>query len=84
MNTTKRIFLFFLLLLILGLGFSKFMPREEKVKNTIIGLRIGSGDDITGLLLEKIIRTSKNIGIDSIGITEGKEEVLSDFTFKDC
>ncbi|MBU5436545.1 hypothetical protein KQI42_00915 [Tissierella sp. MSJ-40] len=60
------------------------MPREKEIKNTDIGLRIGSGDDITGLLLKQIIKTSKNIGIESIDVTEENEEILHDFIFKDC
>jgi hypothetical protein len=84
MNTNKKILLFFLFLLILGLGFFHFMPREKEIRNTDIGLRIGSGDDITGLLLKQIIKTSKNIGIESIDATGENEEILHDFIFKDC
>jgi hypothetical protein len=84
MNINKNIFLLWFFLLVLGLGFSQFMPREKEILNTDIGLRIGSGDDITGLLLKQIIRTSKDIGIEGIDVTEGNEEVLHDFTFKDC
>lgn len=83
MKTNKNIFIlcFFL---ILGLGFTWFLPREKKVLKTDIGLRIGSGDDITGLLLKQIISRSKDISIEDIGIIERNEEVLHDFTFKDC
>lgn len=84
MNTNKKAFIFFLLLLILGLGFSYFMPREEKNENTSIGLRIGSGDDITGLLLKQILKTNKDIEIDKIDIADENEGILYDFTFKDC
>lgn len=84
MNTTKRLPFFFLLIIILGLLFSNLMPREKKIENRNIGLRVGSGDDITGLLLKEIIKTSKNISIDSIEVEEEKGDVLFDFTFKDC
>lgn len=84
MNTNKKIFLFFLFLLIIGLGFLYFMPREEEVEKTTRGLRIGSGDDITGLLLEHIIKASKDMRIESIDATEENEDVFYDFTFKDC
>lgn len=84
MNINKNIFILCFFLLVLGLGFSQFMPREKEISNTDIGLRIGSGDDITGLLLKQIIRSSKDIGIEGIDVTEGNEEILHDFTFKDC
>ena len=81
MNTNKRIVLFFSFLIILGLGVSYYMPKEKKIVNT--GLRIGSGDDITGLLLEKIIETSKSMNIENLNAAED-ELSLFDFTFKDC
>ena len=84
MNVNKNVFIVCVFLLVLGLSFSYFMPREKKVLKTDIGLRIGSGDDITGLLLKQIISTSKNIGIEGIDVAEGNEEILHNFTFKDC
>lgn len=84
MNTNKKIFLFFLFLLIIGLGFLYFMPREEEVEKTTRGLRIGSGDDITGLLLEQIIKVRKDISIDNIDVAKENEDIFHDFTFKDC
>lgn len=84
MNTNKKIFIFFLFLLITGLGFSHFMPREKEVEKTTRGLRIGSGDDITGLLLEQIIKVSKDISIDNIDVAKENKDIFHDFTFKDC
>jgi hypothetical protein len=83
MKINKNIFIlcFFL---ILGLGFSWFLPREKKILETDIGLRIGSGDDITGLLLKQIISRTKGISIEDIGVTGKDEEILHNFTFKDC
>ena len=70
--------------MVLGLGLSKFMPKEKKIEKTDIRLRIGSGDDITGLLLEQIINKSKEMSTDSPYTIEEKEDTLFDFTFKDC
>lgn len=84
MNTNKKLIIFFLLIFILGLGLSHLMPSEKKIGNTTTGLRIGSGDDITGLLLEHIIKASKDMRIESIDATEENEDVFYDFTFKDC
>lgn len=84
MNITKKIFFFFILVMVLGLGLSKFMPKEKKIEQTDIRLRIGSGDDITGLLLEQIINKSKEMSTDSPYTIEEKEAALFDFTFKDC
>lgn len=83
MKINKNIFVL-CFLLVLVLGFTRFMPREREILKTDIGLRIGSGDDITGLLLKQIISTSKDIGIEGIDVTEKNEEVLHNFTFKDC
>lgn len=83
MNTNKRILIFFTFIIILGLGISRYMPREKKIEKTTIGLRIGSGDDITGLLLERIIETSKSMNIENVNVAED-EVSLFDFTFKDC
>lgn len=84
MNVNKNVFIVCIFLLVLGLNFSDFMPRERKILKTDIGLRIGSGDDITGLLLKQIISISKEIGIEGIDVAEGNEEILHNFTFKDC
>ena len=51
MNTSKKLIIF-LFYIIIGLGFANFMPKEENENKVRKGLRIGSGDDITGLLLE--------------------------------
>lgn len=59
------------------------MPKEKQMENAEIGLRIGAGDDITGLLLQQIIETKKNISIKGINPMEG-ETILQDFSFKDC
>ncbi|WP_353095599.1 hypothetical protein [Tissierella praeacuta] len=83
MNTTKKTIFLFLLLLILGLGLSRFMPKEEG-KEISIGLRIGVGDDITGVLLKQIIKTNKDINVNSMDNEEENKDTLYDFTFKDC
>nr|WP_313755696.1 hypothetical protein [Tissierella sp.] len=82
MNINKKILVFSVLLLTLGLCAYYFMPQEE-TNNTSAGLRIGSGDDITGLLLEQVIRTNKITNIENIDIV-GDEDIFHDFTFKDC
>lgn len=83
MNTNKRIFLFFTFIIILGLGISHYMPREKKLEKTTVGLRIGSGDDVTDLLLQRIIEISKSMDIKNINAVDEKGK-LFDFTFKDC
>lgn len=82
MNITKRIFLFFLIVLIIGMGVSYLMPDEEK-KDDMTALRIGSGDDITGLLLKEIIQNGKNTDSANLHVS-GDTDVFFDFTFKDC
>ncbi|MBU5255446.1 hypothetical protein AAK964_00165 [Tissierella praeacuta] len=82
MNINKKMLVFYMFLLILGLCAYYFMPQEE-TNNTSIGLRIGAGDDITGLLLKQIIRTNKVTNIEAVDIV-GDEDVFHDFTFKDC
>ena len=59
------------------------MPREGKTDNSTLSLRIGAGDDITGLLLERIIQTGQDIKIDSSNNTPN-ESLFYDFAFKDC
>ena len=84
MNITKKTLFFFILVVILGSGLPRFMAREERIEKSDMRLRVGSGDDITGLLLEQIINTSKQVGINSLHATEKNEDILFDFTFKDC
>ncbi|MDR7857483.1 MAG: hypothetical protein RIN63_12925 [Tissierella sp.] len=83
MNTNKRILIFFSLIIMLGLGISHYIPREQQIENTDLGLRIGSGADITGLLLQRIIETNESMDIKNINAVD-EEEKLFDFTFKDC
>lgn len=83
MNTTKKILLFFLIFVIFGFTIFLYMPKEEKIENLSSMLKIGAGDDITGLLLEKIIETSKELKIKNTGILDD-ESLFFDFTFKDC
>lgn len=84
MNITKKIFFFLILVVILGFGLSEFMPRERKIEKIDTSLRVGSGDDMTGLLLEQIISTSKEMNIDNLHTAEKNEDIILDFTFKDC
>ena len=83
MNKNKVI-TFFCCILILAMVPSCSIPREKQTLNADIGLRIGSGDDITGLLLKQIIGADKDIEIENIQAVGESEEVLQDFTFKDC
>ena len=46
-------------------------------------LRIGSGDDITGLLLQEIIQNRKSTDSADLHIS-GDTDIFFDFTFKDC
>lgn len=82
MNITKKILLFFLMVLVTGLGVSYLMPDEEK-KDDLAALRIGSGDDITGLLLQEIIQNRKSTDSADLHIS-GDTDIFFDFTFKDC
>lgn len=82
MNITKKIFFFFLMVLVTGLGVSYLMPGEEK-KDDLAALRIGSGDDITGILLQEIIQNRKSTDSADLHIS-GDTDIFFDFTFKDC
>lgn len=85
MSKMKRILLFSSMLLILGLGVVFYIRPEEEMDNASDVLRIGAGDDITGLLLEKIIEIEDD-GIEMENVDSGTEEesTLFNFTFKDC
>lgn len=83
MNMLKKIILFFLAFLIVGLTVFLYLPREEKADNSTETLRIGAGDDITGLLLEKIIDVGEEVKIEATN-NDLKESLFNDYTFKDC
>lgn len=84
MNTNQKLFLFFLVICIIGIGSIFILPKEEYVANTDMSLRIGAGDDITGLLLQQIMRTSNNMGRENLTKGEAQKRIFEDFTFKDC
>lgn len=81
MGLNGRIKLFALVILIIGLGAYYFLPRENHEANREGTLRIGAGDDITGLLLKRIIELNKDEQVNNLLPVEGDLEF---FTFKDC
>lgn len=82
-DINKKIFLSCLFLFIIGIGAFLLLPKEESLRNIEAGLRIGSGDDITGLLLESIVKVSKNMDVEGFISTEDLGGIKS-FEFKDC
>lgn len=81
MHIMKKLMLLVSIFLALGLGFLFYMS-EEETKNSHDILRIGAGDDVTGLLLEEIMAEDKDI-IDLASLDENGD-LLDGFAFKDC
>lgn len=82
-NYGKKIGVFFVLILIVGLLSLKLLPKEKEVPPSDMGLRVGAGDDITGVLLHEII---KSYGDKTNKPTKSLEDdmFLHNYTFKDC
>ncbi len=82
MSIQRRIFLVGLLGLIAGL-FIQFCFPQEPEKNTMAQLRMGAGDDASGLLLRQIMEVAQQEGILDEEAA-GSQAVMESFEFKDC
>lgn len=82
MSIQKRIFLVGLCGLLAGL-FIQFCFPHEPQKNTMAQLRMGAGDDASGLLLRQIMSVAQeNDLLDAE--TADSQAVMESFEFKDC
>lgn len=81
MKLNHRIILFALVILIIGLCSNYFLPSEKYAVKVEGNFKIGAGDDITGLLLQRIIELNK---AEQGGNLLLADENLEFFTFKDC
>ena len=75
MSITKKIGIFMVTFVLAGLMISVFFPKEEK-RNADALIRIGSGDDISGVLMEETV--------DELSDTYTIKESLEGNTFQDC
>lgn len=81
MNNNKILILFALIVLV-GVFSFKFLPREESISRSESGLRIGAGDDVTGIILDEIIGLY-NPSNKAVIPSENKF-FMEDYSFKDC
>lgn len=75
MRIDKKIFAFFLGFILVGTLVAVFFPKEEK-KNDAAVIRIGAGDDMSGILMEE-----------TVAQLDGKYSVLDSVessSFQDC
>lgn len=75
MRIDQKIILFMVSFVFIGLLISVVFPKEEK-RNSDALIRMGAGDDVSGLLMEEIA-----------GELEGKQEIapsLETDSFADC
>lgn len=75
LGTDKKIAIFILGLILTGLGVSLFFPKEEK-RNAEASIRIGAGNDISGILMEETVGNLSDIYAVS--------ENLESSSFQDC
>lgn len=75
MSIERKIFIFILGFLIVGLGITVIFPKE-RVKNEQAVIRIGAGDDISGILMEETAAY--------LSETYKIEESLESSSFQDC
>ncbi len=94
MGLNGRIKLIALIILVIGISSYYFLPRENHETNKEGTLKIGAGDDITGLLLKRIIELNKAEQRSNFLSIENKDEEVNNllsvkedlelYTFKDC
>lgn len=83
-NYNGKIAIFFVLIILVGLLSLKLLPQEIDVPPSDIGLRLGAGDDITGLLVKEIIKSYADNNTNKPIISSEDDINLHNFTFKDC
>lgn len=54
MEISKRIFIFFVGFVLAGVLIAVYFPKEEK-KNSEAVIRVGAGDDVSGILMEETV-----------------------------
>ena len=64
MDTTKRIILFLFIVLLLATGLSVSLYRDKHAEAAEAVLRVGAGDDVTGLLMEDLIESTRDTVLD--------------------
>ena len=74
-NFYKKITIVFALILIVGLLSINFLPQEESRSHTYNSLRVGAGDDMTGVLLEEVLELYEG---------SSSQLIMEDYSFKDC
>lgn len=86
MSITKKMVLVIVCTLSISLSIVLLFPKELTTGKGANHLRIGAGDDASGLLLEQIKSINKSIEIDTIIdediVNEGSK--LETLQFKDC
>lgn len=75
MNITKKIGIFMVTFVAAGLLISVVFPKEEK-QNADALIRIGAGDDVSGILMEETV--------DELSQSYTIKESLEGNTFQDC
>ena len=82
MSINKRRYCVLIIALIAGFCTISLLPKDIKRLNTGNDLRVGAGDDTSGLLLKQIIKISKDMGIDTTIAYEDSN--LEAYEFQDC
>lgn len=75
MRIEKKIILFFMGFVLVGLLIAVYFPKEEK-KNSDAVIRIGAGDDVSGILMKE-----------TVAQLEGKYKIsdsVESSSFQDC
>ena len=54
MRIEKKIILFFIGFVLMGILIAVYFPKEEK-RNSEAVIRIGAGDDMSGILMEEVV-----------------------------
>lgn len=80
----NKILIFFVLIILVGVLSLKFLPQEKNIPPSDTGLRIGAGDDVTGLLVEEIIKFYGDNNVNKPIISSEDDVLLHNYTFKDC
>lgn len=83
-NYYKQIAIFFVLIIAVGLFAMKFLPQEKEIPRSENRLRVGAGDDITGILLDEIIKLYEDLPTKPTNLSEEDDVSIDFYSFKDC
>lgn len=75
MNITKKIGIFIVTFVLAGIAIGAFFPKEEK-RNDEALIRVGSGDDVSGVLMNETVK--------ELSSTYIIKEKLESSSFQDC